>query len=133
MDISMTIPEITDRFSYRGTDNNRCTGYFRKFTREEALSGMDRDNIGDSIIAEVLNKMFDDMEAVGDMKIIFCPREEAEYVSGAGVCGTIVPISQISNIHPNESFVDTKEQMVKDYTRSLETHLKSRTTRISKK
>ena len=125
------IPDITDRFTYNGESKNRCKGYLREVTREEALSGLDESNITSEILIEFINESYDEMQENDQIKVKFCSQHYAQYVSGAG--GVIAHISKVTQCSRNEAFIDCKDEMIEEYEKSLDGHLAFHTFTISKR
>ena len=92
------IPEIGDTFkivnpdSVLGSEHSwRCTGYMKLVTPETMKYDEDKHGLG-----AMLNNLLIDSAQKKDGKIMmWCAKEEATHVTGAGVCGCMEKLSDI--------------------------------------
>lgn len=78
-------PNITDCFTWNGS-RYRATAYLKTVTVE--LSPM---------MARILKRTHSTQE-------VFCVREEATHVCGAGVAGCCAPVGEITDVRPMEGW-----------------------------
>jgi hypothetical protein len=85
-------PEIGATFTYRGR-RYRVTGWLKPMPPKVEPAAHERHFLRD-LIDDLL---YDAQQEVGPdrCKVVFCTREEAVYVSGAGVAGCLARISDI--------------------------------------
>lgn len=88
----MSVPRVGDLFEHNG-DRYRVTGWLCRSVRQEPPAG-ERDWLTD-MLDDVL---FETQQQTGPdrVRLRFCTPDEAEYVSGAGVCGCIVRITDVT-------------------------------------
>ena len=127
-------PDITDSFSCNGINKNRVTGYLREVTLEEALSGLDMTSFTAELLAELFRENYAEYEVNNEMRVTFCTQDEAEFITGVGVCGSIVRIASIDSFESNPAFADSKEEQTVRYENAVAYgHLKDHVTTISKR
>ena len=97
-------PRIGETFKVKGRDDEkygyRVTGFYKTYVRNP--KEFDTDAFLNKLIGDILEeeraKMTAEQRKRKDemIKVIQCSREEAEFVSGAGVAGTIVRLEDVN-------------------------------------
>lgn len=85
------VPDIGDLFTYDGR-GYRVTGWLKRMARPEPPAwdrSPHKDRL-DDILYESQQRLGPDRE-----RLMFCVREEAEYVGGAGVAGCIARVADV--------------------------------------
>lgn len=85
------VPDIGDTFTYEG-ESFRVSGWLKRMARPEPPA-WDRSpfkDVLDDLLYESQQRVGPDRE-----RLMFCAREEAEYVSGTGIAGRIVRVSDV--------------------------------------
>jgi hypothetical protein len=84
-------PRIAETFKYNNS-SYRIDAFFKLYTPEP----LDENCAHGRIMTKIAKENAQTRDKNNEIQIIMCEREEAEFVEGVGVAGTIIPISEIT-------------------------------------
>ena len=109
------VNEVSDNHtavSYSGERAKyRVSGWLKRYVRPAPVT--EEDKFLDQLMSDIFARHADQDKATNQISVIRCTREEAEFVTGSGVCGVIWPVRNatvVGKVSWDEAKIDQARQ-----------------------